>query len=146
MDFRDDLPALDYRPRGFNLLVGPFHIAHVSDAEYRMHLQIRDEHLNQGGVVHGGVTMTLADNAMGVAAWHAGGERPASTIEFGAKFIAAAKADGPLYGAARVERRTGDLCFLTAELWSHGRKTATASGVWKYIEPKTGWGLDGPVG
>ena len=140
MEFRDDFEWIDYAARGFNLHVGPFFIACVAPDEYRMHLHIREEHLNQGGVVHGGVSMTLADNAMGIATSHAAGMVPASTIEFGMKFIAAGKGGGPLYGAARIERRTKDIAFLTAELWSHGRKTATASGVWKYIEPKTGWG------
>ena len=91
----------------------------------------------------GGVSMTLADNAMGVSAWHAAGETPTATIDFGMKFIAAGKGGGPLYGRLWIERRTRDLCFSNAELWNHGRKIATASGVWKYIDPKTGWGRDG---
>lgn len=140
MEFRDDLEEFEYTPKGFNHLVGPFHIARLTESEYRMHLDIRDDHLNQGGVVHGGVTMTLADNAMGMAASHSAGGAPASTIEFDVKFIAAAKASGPLYGAVFIERRTKDVCFMTAELWSGGRKTATASGVWKYIAAKADWG------
>lgn len=139
MEFRDDLERVDYRPKGFNLHAGPFHIFRLSETEYRMHLDVEERHLNQGGVVHGGVSMTLADNAMGIAAAHAGGMRPASTLEFGAKFIAAAKGGHKLYGAARIERVTRDVCFVTAELWSDGRKTLTASGVWKYINPKQ-WG------
>lgn len=140
MEFRDDFEWIDYEPRGFNLYAGPFHIAHVGGDEYRMHLEIQDHHLNQGGVVHGGVSMTLADNAMGIAAWHAADKTPTATIDFGMKFIAAGKGGGPLYGRAMIDRRTRDLCFMTSELWSHGRKVATASGVWKYINPTTGWG------
>ncbi|WP_340109883.1 PaaI family thioesterase [Pikeienuella sp. HZG-20] len=134
MEFRDDLEWIDYDPIGFNIHVGPFFIASVGGGVYRMHLMIEPRHLNQGGVVHGGVSMTLADNAMGMSARFEAGGTPASTIEFGMKFIAAAKAGGPLYGAARVERRTPDVCFMTGELWSDGRKTATASGVWKYLK------------
>lgn len=144
MEFRDDLDWIRYRPVGFNQHAGPFFIAHVEGPAYYMHLHIKPHHLNQGGVVHGGVSMTLADNAMGVAAWHAAGERPTATIEFGMKFIAAGKAGGPLYGRAEIERRTKDLCFLSGELWSHGRKIATASGVWKYIDPPNGWGRGAP--
>lgn len=105
MEFRDDLEWIDYDAIGFNIHVGPFFIASVGGGVYRMHLMIEPRHLNQGGVVHGGVSMTLADNAMGMA--------------------------------ARVERRTPDVCFMTGELWSGGRKTAIASGVWKYLHPKT---------
>lgn len=143
MEYRDDLDWIDYRPRGFNIHAGPFRVAHFEGDEYRMDLALQDHHLNQGGVVHGGVSMTLADNAMGVAAWHAAGETPTATIEFGMKFLAAGKSGGPLYGRILIERRTPDLCFATAELWNHGRKVATASGVWKYIQPKTGWGRGG---
>ena len=142
MEFRDDLKWIDYRPRGFNLHAGPFYIAHFNDNEYRMHLPLQDHHLNQGGVVHGGVSMTLADNAMGISAWHAADETPTATIDFGMKFLAAGKGGGPLYGRLWIERRTRDLCFSTAELWNHGRKVATATGVWKYIDPKTGWDRD----
>ena len=132
MEFRDDLEWIDTRPRGFNVHAGPFNIARVADDEFRMYLDIQDHHLNQGGVVHGGVSMTLADNAMGMASYMITG-RPVGTIEFSSKFLAAAKAGGPLYGAAWVERATRDLCFMRAELWSHGRKTFIASGVWKCI-------------
>lgn len=141
MEFRDDLNWIDYNPKGFNLYVGPFNIARLAEDRFYLSLVVRDDHLNQGGVVHGGVSMTLADNAMGVGA-SINGEQPASTIEFSAKFLAAAKFGAPLYGEAVVERRTKDLCFMSAELWNGGRKTLTASGVWKYIAPKTsgdGW-------
>lgn len=138
MEFRDDYDWIDYNPKGFNIHAGPFNIARLSETEFYMYLDIEDRHLNQGGVVHGGVTMTLADNAMGMAAYYAGG-KPASTIEFGCKLIAAAKGGLPLYGKTWVERSTKDICFMSAELWSDGRKTMTASGVWKYIQPKQ-WG------
>lgn len=142
MEFRDDLDWIDYDPKGFNIHVGPFFIAPLEPQLWRMYLEIRPHHLNQGGVVHGGVSMTLADNAMGMAARYEAGDTPATTIEFGMKFIAAAKAGSPLYGGVTIERRTKDLCFITSELWSNGRKTATASGVWKYLRadaaPKLG--------
>lgn len=142
MEIRTDLDWIDYNPKGFNLYVGPFNIARLAEDRFYMMLPIREDHLNQGGVVHGGVSMTLADNGMGVAAFVSGGN-PASTIEFSAKFVAAAKLGAPLYGEAVIERRTRDLCFVSAELWSGGRKTLIASGVWKYITPKVrgdGWG------
>lgn len=137
MEFQGDLDWIDYKAKGFNIHAGPFFIAPFSEGVYRMYMNIEPHHLNQGGVVHGGVSMTMADNAMGMAANLDAGGQPCSTIEFGMKFIAAAKVGGPLYGEARVERRTRDICFLSAELWSHGRKTAMATGVWKYINPKT---------
>ncbi|MGB0410000.1 MAG: PaaI family thioesterase [Pikeienuella sp.] len=134
MEYRENLEWIEYNPKGFNKYVGPFNIARIADDRFYMCLTIRDEHLNQGGVVHGGVSMTLADNGMGVAAFISAGQ-PASTIEFSAKFIAAAKMGDPLHGEAVIERRTKDLCFLTAELWSGQRKSFVASGVWKYINP-----------
>ncbi|MEM7269136.1 MAG: PaaI family thioesterase [Pseudomonadota bacterium] len=139
MDYRDDLDWIDYSPRGFNVHAGPFRIARLDEARFYMALEIEARHLNQGGVVHGGVSMTLADNAMGMAAFYVGGERPASTIEFSCKLIAAAKHGSPLYGEAEVVRQTKDVAFVNAELWSGGRRTFLASGVWKYINPK-GWG------
>lgn len=142
MEFREDLDWIDYGAKGFNLHTGPFFIAPLGEGAWRMYMNIEPHHLNQGGVVHGGVSMTLADNAMGMAASYEAGRVPATTMEFDMKFIAAARDGGPLYGGVQVERRTKDICFLSAEIWSHGRKTAIATGVWKYIQPKTGWGRD----
>ena len=41
----------------------------LNDGEARLSLLLRDEHLNSGGIAHGGVLATLADTAAGAAAF-----------------------------------------------------------------------------
>jgi uncharacterized protein (TIGR00369 family) len=41
----------------------------LNDGEARISLLLRDEHLNSGGIAHGGVLATLADTAAGAAAF-----------------------------------------------------------------------------
>ncbi len=44
-------------------------VASIEGGEARISLLLRDEHLNSGGIVHGGVLATLADTAGGAAAF-----------------------------------------------------------------------------
>jgi uncharacterized protein (TIGR00369 family) len=136
MEFDATLPWRDIYGEGFNAHIGPIHFAKASDTQWRFYLDLDARHTNFGGVCHGGVSMALADVGMGAAVFEAGGGAPCSTIQFEAQFIAAAKAGSRLHGASRIVRRTAELAFMEAKLWSDGRQTLNASGVWKYLSKK----------
>lgn len=124
-----DIPERD----GFSSLLGPIAHAQVSDSEWRFCVDVTAQLLNVGGVCHGGASLTLLDTGMGRAAWQAGGCRPCATIQLDSHFVAAAKEGQRIEGIARVLRRTPELAFMEGELWSGGRMTMRASGVWKYL-------------
>ncbi len=91
------------------------------------------KHANLIGLVHGGMLMTLADRALGVAGWDAAGGRPSVTIQFDMQFVSSAKMGEFAELAPEVVRLTSSLVFLRGTLTVAGRAVATASGVWKIL-------------
>lgn len=95
----------------------------------RFTLEVRPEHLNPHGVVHGGVLYTLADTAMGAALTSRlePGER-CTTLELKINYVAPA-VDGTLRCEARVVERTRRVAVLEARIHdAGGRLLALATG------------------
>lgn len=114
-------PDLDWRvlaKDGFNAHIGAVALAEINPFEWRFRLEVAEQHINLGGVCHGGVSMTLADIGMGYAAATALGRVGCTTIAFDAQFIAAAKLGQTLHGVARVTRATRDLAFVEGALYA----------------------------
>lgn len=133
---RAELDWRDLRPIGFNAYIGPMRFAEAGDGLWYTALHLDERHLNVGGVCHGGVYMTLADVAMGAAAYEAGGRHPCATIDFQAHFLAAAKQGQTLLAAARLNRLVGGLAFMECKLTAGGRRCMQASGIWKLLSSR----------
>ncbi len=132
-------PDLDWRvlaTDGFNAHIGAVALAEITPFEWRFRLEVAEQHINLGGVCHGGVSMTLADIGMGYAAASALGRIGCTTIAFDAQFIAAAKLGQELHGVAKVTRATRDLAFVECALYAGGRQTMSARGVWKALSSR----------
>ena len=93
-------------------------------------------HLNRGGIVHGGMMMTFADQALGMAAWSVNGERRQVTIHLDTHFVSGVKEGEFTLARCRVIRKTRDLLFMSGEMLVDERLVATASGVWKMRQPR----------
>lgn len=125
----------------FSTLIGPLFWTYTPEPEPRWYtkLTLADRHLNLGGVCHGGVMMTMVDNAMGSGAYMAGGEQPCATIDMSCKFLAGAKKGETLVAVASLHKRTPDIAFLESTIWATNRENAqdravmSASGIWKYL-------------
>src|SRR5262249_35251820 len=72
---------------GFGELVGP--IWRLGDARFGVVVEAR--HLNFADIVHGGLLATLADQAMGMTALRATGNKPHATIELNMQFVVAVR-------------------------------------------------------
>ncbi len=135
-----DIARLEWRelrPTGFNEYVGPMRFAPAGEGLWYAALDLDARHMNMGGVCHGGVYMTLADVAMGAAAYEAGGRRPCATIDFEAHFLAAAKQGQTLLAAARLGRLVSGVAFMECELTAGGRRCLRASGIWKFLASRS---------
>ena len=119
---------------GFNTHIGPLWYSRVDDSASQVALKIAPQHLNIGGVCHGGVYMSACDTAMGITAFRCMGRVPCATIDFRSHFLAAAKLEQWLVIAARVNRAAGDVVFMECEAWAGGRKCFVASGIWKCLK------------
>ncbi len=108
---------VDGRRSEFAFALG-IEVVEASQGTARVVLPVRDDHLNFGGTVHGGVITTLVDVAVGVACHSLDSEgrrRPQATTELGVTFLRAGRV-GPLSCTARIRRRGRSLAVGEAEV------------------------------
>lgn len=122
---RDDEP-------GLMALVGPlWQRAYGQDLTFGFLAEER--HLNRRGVVHGGMLMTFADQALGLTAREANGGLPQATIQLDTQFIAPAAAGEFISVTAEVVRRTRSILFMRGTLVVGERAVASSQGIWKVL-------------
>jgi len=118
---------------GFLNLVGPLWQRMVNgEPEYALVAQ--DKHHNRRGLVQGGLLMTFADRACGMAARFASGRPTMATVQLDVHFVDSGKIGETLMTRPRVIRTTRSLIFVTAEVTANDRTIVTANGVFKILK------------
>jgi uncharacterized protein (TIGR00369 family) len=92
-----------------------------------------DKHRNHIGIVHGGMLMTFADQAMGMTGRRSTGEKPHATIELNMQFIGTVKVGDFVEAHCDVVRQTRSILFVESKLRVGPRIVATGSGIWKIL-------------
>jgi uncharacterized protein (TIGR00369 family) len=105
-------------------------------------MRIEEKHLNTRGIVHGGMLVTLADSALGIAIATAGqGQadtaRPRSfvTVSLSVDFIASAHEGDFVEAHVDIEKVGARLAFATCFLQAGTRRVLRASGVFATVTP-----------
>lgn len=119
---------------GFIDFVGPIYVRRRENGLRSFGFIAGRKHANLIGVVHGGMLMTLADRALGVAAWDAAGGQPSVTIQFDMQFVSAAQMGEFVEVDPQVFRLTSSLVFMKGVLRVGEREIAGGSGVWKILK------------
>ena len=125
--------TLETRNR-FNHYLG-IEIERVTDEGCSAKLKIRPEHFNSiEGVVHGGVTSTLADVVMGHgAAPHVDGVQQCVTVESKINYLSPAKGEY-LLAESKVLKRGGKLIIMEASVTTDdGTLVAIAIGTYARV-------------
>lgn len=127
-----------YGETGTQRLVG--YVVDVRDREHgRCYLDVTEEHLNRHGVLHGGIAVTLMDNACGTTgslSVDASGRAPFLTVSMNTQFIGSGK-PGRMTATGTVTGGGRSLLFITAELrHEDGTLVATSTGVFKRVPPE----------
>jgi acyl-coenzyme A thioesterase PaaI-like protein len=118
---------------GFLNLVGPLWQRMVhGEPEYALVAQ--DKHHNRRGMVQGGLLMTFADRACGMAARFVSGRPTMATVQLDVHFVHAGKIGETLMTRPRVIRTTRSLVFVNAEVKANDRTIVTATGVFKILK------------
>jgi uncharacterized protein (TIGR00369 family) len=135
----DERPTdLDPLLTGFNRVIGQKVIA-WQPGEAELRLTLRPEHLNSGGVVHGGVLMTLLDSACGFASAideTSGARRYPMTLSFSTHFMATAR-EGDLRIVARKRGGGRNVFVCEASITNDaGDTVAIATGTYRYRSTK----------
>ena len=95
-----------------------------------------DAHANDHiGVIHGGVLMTFADIALGVATSEALGLAHCVTAQLQMQFVATAAVGSLLICEPEVVRKTSSLVFARGLIQADGKVVASADGIFKVLDP-----------
>ena len=97
-----------------------------------MCLPVRDDHLNVAGVVHGGVTFSLADSALGYGISKAVG-RPCTTAEMKINFLKPV-AEGVMIARSRIIRKGRRLVVARAEVHCGDTQVAMAQSTFAILD------------
>jgi uncharacterized protein (TIGR00369 family) len=117
----------------FGDLVGP--IWRRPDGEpLRFGFVVAPKHLNRASILHGGMLMSLADQAMAMTARATSNAKRHATIELNIQFVDGAKLGEFVETEAEVVRATRSLVFMRATMYVGKRTVASTNGIWKIIE------------
>lgn len=117
----------------FGELVGPIWGSDDS-GKPRFGFTVAPKHLNRSGNLHGGMLMTLADQAMAMAARRATGSKRHATIELNIQFVDGVKLGEFVVACPEVARATRSVVFMQAKMFVGARLVVTTSGIWKILE------------
>jgi uncharacterized protein (TIGR00369 family) len=96
----------------------------------RLRVKLEAHHMNQLGIAHGGITMTLLDVALGTVARSAGDKSAVMTLDIQTQFISPGR--GTLVGEGRIVKAGRSLVFVEADVHDeHGTLVAKASAIFK---------------
>ena len=102
-------------------------------------LKVKPEHLNHGGIVHGGMIATFCDVALAGALNHVlKKDEWCVTAELNIYFLNPAYPKDVLFGYGKLVKRGNTLAFVEGSIeTADKRKIATAQGIW-VIKSKPG--------
>jgi len=115
----------------FNQLLG-IRVTKIHADGVTIECKMRDELRNLAGLLHGGVTATMADAAVGIAiASHFRGSRRTTTVELKINYLRPI-AEGKATARARLLRVGVHLCVGRVDIFDNGRNLA-ATAIVTYI-------------
>jgi len=132
-------------PEGFKLINrgGPF-IAMLGPLYYRLQekgcsiiaLRIEDKHLNIRGIAHGGMLVTLADSALGIAlSMSRTPPQPMVTVNLTTDFVDSARPGDWVEAYVDIQRVGKRMAFANCYLHVGEKRILRASGVFALMPP-----------
>ena len=123
---------MDKTNTGFISYIGGLELKKIDKNNYSFSTIVKEIHLNNGKIAHGGYLSTIADTGMGTAAYLVSNKR-CVTISLEIKFISAGLLNQTLNGKIKVQKKTKSLVFVSCEIFSSENVIVSASGVWKIL-------------
>ncbi|HYF08291.1 MAG TPA: PaaI family thioesterase [Acetobacteraceae bacterium] len=112
--------------------IGPY-LRRRTPKGYVYAFQTDERHANINGVLHGGMLVTFADQALGSTVYEATGKRKCVTASLNVQFVNAVKPGEFVECDAEVIRVTRSLVFIRGMLRVGDRVVLAADGVWKIL-------------
>ncbi|WP_280960098.1 PaaI family thioesterase [Enterovirga rhinocerotis] len=87
-------------------------------------------------MVHGGMVMTFADHALGLAARSVNRTHAQATVQLDTAFLSGVEEGEFVEARCRMLRETKSILFMSAEIAVGDRAVANATGLWKIRGPE----------
>ena len=117
----------------FESTIGPFYLRDEADTRV-FGFRTGTQHCHPGGVVHGGLLMTVMDDILSLTILHAfDRQTPIATVSLNCDFLTAVQPGDWIEGSGEIIRKTRSLVFVRGRLATGGRTVLTASGVWAIL-------------
>lgn len=125
----------DWQPRitdDFPQFVGPI-LERLEEGRRIFAFRADARHVNDRGVVHGGMLMTFADQAFGEVVLDSIERQLCATIQLNTHFIAAVQVGDLVEARGEIVRGTRSLVFMRGILTVGDRTVASVDGIWKLL-------------
>ncbi|PJX22310.1 thioesterase [Advenella sp. S44] len=121
----------------FSDLTGPFYEKVIDGRHVGIGIRVKPTHLNKVGVAHGGLVMTVADNAFGDAILHAHDEPVAFvTMSLTCEFMSPVREGDWLEASVDIQRKGKRVVFANCDLRVGDKKVAFATALFSMIDKK----------
>jgi acyl-coenzyme A thioesterase PaaI-like protein len=121
----------------YSNLIGPLLYKRDTDEQGRprgtVGILLQEHHIGGNGRGHGGLLLTLLDEAMGMNAYLQKDSVPTVTVSMNTNFIGATVPGQFLYATGEIIQITSTLAFMEGKAFCGGKLVGTGSGVWKYL-------------
>jgi uncharacterized protein (TIGR00369 family) len=125
----------EWQPRisnDFPHFVGPI-LERREDGRRAFAFKADARHVNDRGVVHGGMLMTFADQAFGELVLDSIDRRLCATVQLNTHFIAAVQVGDLVEARGEIVRGTRSLVFMRGFLTVGELTVASLDGIWKVL-------------
>ncbi|MCE2493138.1 MAG: PaaI family thioesterase [Alphaproteobacteria bacterium] len=130
----DDIPPgfeAYYHPGPFGELVGPYYHKDLSDGGFIRAFRALEKHINQVGLVQGGMLCTFTDQLITTSLIRAGIE--AVTVNLNISFMSSVKLGEWVEGLSEITREGGRVVWARGVLTSGDKTVLTAQGLWQKV-------------
>ena len=130
----DDIPPgfeAYYHPGPFGELVGPYYHKDLPDGRFIRAFRALEKHINQVGLVQGGMLCTFTDQLITTSLIRAGIE--AVTVNLNISFMSSVKLGEWVEGLSEITREGGRVVWARGVLTSGDKTVLTAQGLWQKV-------------
>ncbi len=120
-----------YHPGPFGELIGPYYHRDLPDGGFVRAFRALEKHINQVGLVQGGMLCAFTDQLITTALIRAGIE--AVTVNLDISFMNPVRLGDWVEGRSEVTREGGRIVWARGSLASGGKTVLTAQGLWQKV-------------
>ena len=125
-------------PSPYSNHIGPFYYKRLLDEDGEIKkgwvgILLNEVHIGGNNRGHGGLLLTILDEAMGMNAAFHRNRTPVVTVSMQTNFMGPTIPGQFLMATAEVTHATKTMAFVEGKAWCDNEIVGSASGVWKYL-------------